>query len=840
MTTTFMGLEIGKRSIAMHQNALNITGHNISNANTPGYSRQVPDIVTTIPWCAPMLVNATGAQQMGTGVEIDSIQRMRDSFIDTQIRQENSTDGYWTAMQESLDKIEVVLNEPSDDGLRAVMDQFWASWQDVATNPESEAVRAVVYQRGMALAEAFSHSYRQLTELRDDVNAEVKIKANDVNTIAVQVAELNRQIMLITAAGKQPNDLCDKRDLLIDELSKLADVKIYDGKQGMLNVQLGDRVLVDGMDNKELETTQDDQGMYMLIWKDTKMKARIDGGELRGLLDARGKTMLDQERDPSEYKETIPTLIDELNTMAKSIIVKTNELHRGGYSLNNKTNDEIPDGKNFFNMPDSDPDKFENWAQFMSVSEEIQNDPKNIAAATHRTWNKDASGQYVKVNFGDGSNALKIAELKHDLNNFQNTTKTEGLNIIFDAADPAYLVPLTFLIDAGEGPKQITIDPPASYSDIQKVVEALQTKLNSIDKTIKVRCEGKELVFYSSIAKSLEVMLPGTEITDLTTTGLQNGEYSISTEVSAVAGTDGSDLQTVQQYVKKSAAASIFDSASVSLNGGTPDDINASILLEITGVNTVSGDVTYRYESHEYNRDSGTYASVASGSFILTYGVANPAQTIGNVQLNINGLATATAKNLSVGDKAVFNVIADNTSGAYQKWDIAYDYNDVGKRSQSFVFAAGAIANVPGTKAMNFFTLNDNPISDTYGDDYNGSIAITTTAPLTAANPTAFLSSYSEPIETFMVEHATIDDYWRKIAADVGVLSQESQRMVKNQDTLLNELENKRQSVSGVSMDEEATNMIRFQQGYNAAARFITTIDEALNTIINGMGVVGR
>ena len=107
--------------------------------------------------------------------------------------------------------------------------------------------------------------------------------------------------------------------------------------------------------------------------------------------------------------------------------------------------------------------------------------------------------------------------------------------------------------------------------------------------------------------------------------------------------------------------------------------------------------------------------------------------------------------------------------------------------------------------------------------------------------PGSPFSYYQEPVENLgMVQHVTTDDYWRSIAADTGVQSQEAQRMVKNQETLLNELENKRQSISGVSLDEEMTNMIKFQHAYNAAARFITSIDEALEVVISRMGLVGR
>ena len=209
--SNFFSLEIGKRSVLMHQTALSVTGHNIANDNTPGYTRQVPDIVTTPPWHSPALVQSGKAGQLGTGVDIAAINRIRDEFVDSQIRHENKAEGYWDAMQNTLAKIEVILNEPTKDGLRGVMDMFWESWQDLSLHPESEAVRAVVVQRGMSLAEAFNHTHRQLVELREDVNAQVKVKVDEVNSIAMQIADLNQQILAVTISGKRPNDLLDKR-----------------------------------------------------------------------------------------------------------------------------------------------------------------------------------------------------------------------------------------------------------------------------------------------------------------------------------------------------------------------------------------------------------------------------------------------------------------------------------------------------------------------------------------------------------------------------------------------------------------------------------------------------
>lgn len=851
MSTSFMGLEIGKRSVLMHQAALNVTGHNVANANTTGYSRQAADIVTTIPYTMPSMNDGQRVGQYGTGVDIDAINRLRDSFVDGQIRSENQVYGYWKQIQDGLDKVETVVNEPSEDGLRSVMDKFWQSWQDLSANPESEAVRSVVIQRGLAMGEAFKSTYKELVDLRADINATIKIKTKDINSIATQIADLNQQILAIMSAGKQPNDLLDKRDLLVDELSGLADISVYLKENGMIDVELGDRMIVKGKDTLKLDVLADSAGMYMVIWSDTQLAAKFNNGEMRGLLDLRGKTDLRQDRY-SEYKELLPDMINNLNELAKTLVVKINEVHRAGYSLNNKQG--CPDGTDFFIMPKEDPDTFENWADAMVVNQDLIKDVKNLAAAQHRTWQKNSSNVDVRANFGDGSNALTIAQLKHDLNVVQYPVKTEGLSLDFDTSHPASHDQVIIRIDTGTGPQDITLDPPANFRDMKEMAEKLQEELDARKLPVKVRIEGKndglggEFVFYSTMATSIEFIYPSSNITNLAVNGLQNGEYSINAGVTGAAQPASS--HKVQQCIQ-GAAASVFASADLDLSG-TAANINASIEMEITNINTATHTVTYTFNSHRYDKNTGTDVPVTQ-TFDLVYGAAAPpAQnfTINGVVLNFTGMDTASEKDLIIGDKVIYNITAAANAGD-QKVDIAYDYNhnDVGALSQSFVFDAGLLNPTlppPATldTQFNFFTLNDNDRSSDYGAVYDGWITMTVGQPgLTAATatPSAYVSSYNpKTIETFMIEQQTTDDFWRSVAAEVGVRNQEAIRMVKNEDMLLNELETKRQSVSGVSLDEEMTNMIKFNHGFSAASRFITSIDEQLETVITRMGLVGR
>ncbi|MGZ4107218.1 MAG: FlgK family flagellar hook-associated protein, partial [Tumebacillaceae bacterium] len=146
MTSTFMGLEIGKRGLFATQSGLNTVGHNITNANTPGYSRQRVNFDATPAMYYPGINNPMGGGQIGTGVVAGSIERVRDQFLDTQYRNENKGAGEWEVRQDAVSKLEAIFNEPSDTGLSKVLNNFYTAWQALGRDPENLPARSVVKQ----------------------------------------------------------------------------------------------------------------------------------------------------------------------------------------------------------------------------------------------------------------------------------------------------------------------------------------------------------------------------------------------------------------------------------------------------------------------------------------------------------------------------------------------------------------------------------------------------------------------------------------------------------------------------------------------------------------------
>lgn len=222
MSGLFGTFNIAKRGMFVQQKAIDVTSHNISNANTEGYSRQRALMETTTPFSMPSLNNAVGPGQMGTGSTIKIIERVRDSFVDYTIRKENSTLGQYEARDKYLSQIESIFNEPSDAGLSKLIGKFFDSWDQLSKQAESSNARTVVAQQSAALANELNHAYSQLEKVKTNAQEEIKNSIFNISSpggILQQLNEINEQIRGVKVSGQEPNDLMDKRDLLLDQLS---------------------------------------------------------------------------------------------------------------------------------------------------------------------------------------------------------------------------------------------------------------------------------------------------------------------------------------------------------------------------------------------------------------------------------------------------------------------------------------------------------------------------------------------------------------------------------------------------------------------------------------------
>jgi flagellar hook-associated protein 1 len=416
MGSTFQGLEIAKRGMSTQQMALYVTGNNIANANTPGYSRQRVNFTETEPYPPASMNRPQIPGQMGTGVEAGSIQRVREKFLDLQYRDEATKLGYWSTRSDAIAKMEDIMNEPSDFGLGKVMSQFWQSLQDLSTNPENEGARAAVRQRGVAVAESFRYLSNSLSKIRTDLGQEIKTGLLEVNSILKQISELNDQIKAIEPNGYLPNDLYDKRDALVDELSKFINVKVDTVPSGGNSLDIAEGIyeisMVNGDGSLMKIVTQngfssfsvdpavsgdptnpdgyishiqitDEQGNTSSLLPD-----QIASGRMKALIEMYG-----YGTGPDNIKGYYPDMLADLDKMAYSFVTMFNSQHQAGFDL------EGAAGEDFFKTSIGSPPE-KGAAATIEVSASIMANLSKIAASSK-------SGET-----GNGSNALYLAMIK--------------------------------------------------------------------------------------------------------------------------------------------------------------------------------------------------------------------------------------------------------------------------------------------------------------------------------------------------------------------------------------------------------------------------------------------
>jgi flagellar hook-associated protein 1 FlgK len=384
MTSTFSGINTALRGIEAEQIAMNVTSQNTANASTPGYSRQLVDMQTTDPISDPAL-QAPGPGQMGTGVQVASITRAHDSFVQQQIIYQNGQQSQLQTQSDTLTNVSQLFNEPNTTtGFGSLLSGYFTAWQALANNPTDTSTQAVVAQSGKNLASGFNTAAASLRTMQQQDDAQVGSFVNQINTITKQIAGLNQQIAGVIAVGQQPNDLKDKQDDLVNQLSQIVGIQATYQANGTVNVSLsGSGALVQGVNSYQLGTAPDatqPQFTAVTLLSEGEQIA-VTGGTLGGTIASRDQTIGGQ--------------LTALNNLAANIASAVNGLQSTGYGSNGST------GINFFSGT---------TAASLAVDPQILADNGNIASSS------------APNEPGDGSMATKISQLQETPATGQTTT----------------------------------------------------------------------------------------------------------------------------------------------------------------------------------------------------------------------------------------------------------------------------------------------------------------------------------------------------------------------------------------------------------------------------------
>ena len=716
-------LSIGLSGLLVSQRALQTIGHNIANANTPGYNRQVNILSARNPLDSPYGV-------IGQGVTITEIKRMKDDLVSNQILSYKSLLGNAEMQSDVLKHVEGIFNELSEYSLGNTIEKFFGSMQELAMNPELASSRYQVLQDGINLANTFKYLDTQLKQLKFDNGEQLDARVTELNTTTAQIADLNQRITAIALSDGNASDLMDQRDVLVNRVSELADIRVTNNNNGTINVLLGGTLVVHGNNTEQLSTTAIGWGTYRIDGI-----ATINDGELKGLLDIQDVLLV--------------SYMNDLDTLAASIIEQINNIHSegagldGGFTTLTSTN-----AVNSATDPLSDiglafPPTVGTYTTGNITSTFVPGDGfSTVIGAGGAAFTSNVSPtDWVKI----GVNFYKVLSIVND-----TTLTIEGE------------------IDSG-GPI------PTDITDGSLYVTITEDSTGAIVKT--------------GIAIA----------SDETLTSLRDKLDAIANLNASISGGDTMSVSTVNGFTYNFTKALDTDpgtigASTVSLYGyydGSDNDIY-TLTVEDAG----TGDI-------------GTGSAVirvtdASGTVLANLDVGS-SYTAGDVLQIADGIS------ISFGDGAL---TATNTL----TFDVVSDPD-----TTNVLTALGLNTFFKGSDAS---TIG---VTEYIQDDVSRIGAASSDSPGDNTNALRLTDVQNNSATS----GASFRDYLSGIVSGLGIDTQVKTGEEESFSSVLLNLENRRQALSGVSIEEEMINIIRYQQAFQASAKYVTTVTELGEILMN-------
>ncbi|NLN79470.1 MAG: flagellar hook-associated protein FlgK [Armatimonadetes bacterium] len=354
MAGTFFGINVAASGLAAQRAAMDVLSQNIAHASDPSYKRQRLVLSEGLPLAQAQEANGIGTAIIGSGVKAGAVQRVRDSLIERRLLISGQASAQYDFMNKTLRQLEAAIGEPSNNGFQSDLDAFWAAWSKVAGSPDSISIRGSLLDDAQAMCSRIQYIYHQMRSSIDDLNMTATNAVYNINQITQEIANINHQVAALPSNTMESNDLMNRRDALVQQLSTMAAVGQYGDDGGSFVLTLGGRVLVHGNRAQQLTTGVEPNGNRSILWAEDGQKVTIQGGELKALQDLR--------------ETTIPGYMDLLDNLAASLVEQVNSLHRTGITSTGEA------GGDFFRAGSTAAD--------ISLDASIIDQPKLVAASS--------------------------------------------------------------------------------------------------------------------------------------------------------------------------------------------------------------------------------------------------------------------------------------------------------------------------------------------------------------------------------------------------------------------------------------------------------------------------
>ncbi len=822
-------LDIAKGALLTHQLSVQVASNNIANVDTPGYSRQVLNIANRRS--TPVAIGS-----LGNGVEAESIMRQYDQILSNRVILENSTLANFKAQESTLTGVEAIFNETSGLGLNDLMAQFWQSWQDMANLPDSLAARQALVQSGQILQDYLGNAYGEILKARSDIALELNTAIAEINSLSSQIADLNREIATLEKPGQQMNDMRDTRDAKVGELAEYLDITFFENiTNGSVSILLADgHTLVDGVESNNIDFAANE-----LVWID-----KLSGGrELRMSLGA-GEEMGGQV---GGWLEVHNELIDgdpenvfgRLESLTNSLIREVNQVHSQGVGMVRFAN----------NLQGSE--RAENTA-ILTTTVDATLATADIPASTFEVNDREVGviRGGVAVNglaMEKAYNAVTaINAVQDDVVARLTTQVSGGLVVGLAAADTVdFTVNGIAVTYTAAGAETANATALAVIGAINVAIAAYNADPTTIPATMTIEAvlgDGTNggvvdsIIFRNTTAgENSSIVIGGVD--PLTTPADAN--------LSFIDGTYAADA------THNTGEITLFSGGDFQISAG-PNDNNLVHLGMAGGLHPDDtpndGRFTYGFANPGGVRAAlmgfkyGDDIVTDGGSFDLWLYDSNDMPLV-PFAINISLDRAYTLQDVA----SAINVAVTNASGGPawltagvvgnalefrpatgNKFAFATDTSNILQAAGINTFFSGYDAS---TIAVNDILAQDVSLIAVGNVHADGEIFQGNNDNAIAINAVQF----DETVQFANGDVTTLDGFYNSLVGDLGSRVRMLGRNVELHTMLSNQLNDMRDSFSGVSLDEELANLIKFQQAYTAAAKLVSTADDMLETLINSL-----
>lgn len=360
----FGTLQTALTGLLAHRRAIEVIGHNIANANTDGYTRRRVELQPAGNASAASIF-ATN-RRYGSGVEVRTVIRARDEFLDLRQRREAAGDAGATAASKILSAVEGLMPEPSDTGIAAQLAKFWGAFDDAAADPSSLPARAALLEQAKMLTSTFRQISTSLGDYRAGLVSTLSSDVAAINADAARVADLNGAIQAAIAAGTDAHDLMDQRDVVIDRLTSATGATIRQQDDGTVTINLGGSPLVSGNRSEEISVGVGGPlppPLAAVPMQNVSLSWKRDGYPVAGLGGSLGAKVVGVD-------DTVPRWLNELDTVAATLVSSVNALHSTGHGLDTVNDINL----NFFDATGT-------TAATIDLSSDVAGQPSRVALA---------------------------------------------------------------------------------------------------------------------------------------------------------------------------------------------------------------------------------------------------------------------------------------------------------------------------------------------------------------------------------------------------------------------------------------------------------------------------